>query len=83
MKSYTYARPREATAEEIRDYELVEKLTADIDDMEFAAIIDMLGDYFMNYGEARKAAYSKVYRFAKKLGVTVKALDNWYFTEVC
>jgi hypothetical protein len=43
----------------------------------------MLSDYFMSYGEYRKAAYPKVYRFAKKLGVTVKTLDNWYFTEVC
>lgn len=81
MKNYTFT--REATAEEIRDYELIEKLTADIDDGEFAKIVDMLGDYFMSYGEARKTAYPKVYRFAKKLGVTVKTLNNWYFTEVC
>jgi len=81
MKNYTCA--REATAEEIRDYELIEKLTADIDDGEFMKILDMLGDYFMEYGEARRAAYPKVYRFAKKLGVTVKVLNNWYFTEVC
>lgn len=81
MKNYTYT--REATTEEIRDYELIEKLTARFDDDEFSEIVDMLGEYFLNYGEARKAAYPKVYRFAKKLGVTVKALDNWYFTEVC
>ena len=81
MKNYTFT--REATADEIKDYELVEKLTADIDDSEFMEILDMLGEYFMNYGEARKAAYPKVYRFAKKLGVTIKILDNWYFTEVC
>lgn len=81
MKNYTYT--REATAEEIRDYELIEKLTARFDDDEFSEIVDMLGEYFLSYGEARKAAYSKVYRFAKKLGVTVKVLDNWYFTEVC
>lgn len=81
MKNYTCA--REATAEEIRDYELIEKLTADIDDGEFMKILDMLGDYFMEYGKARRAAYPKVYRFAKKLGVTVKVLNNWYFTEVC
>ena len=53
------------------------------DDEEFAEILTMLSDYFMSYGEYRKTAYPKVYRFAKKLGVTVKALDNWYFTEVC
>ena len=81
MKNYTYT--REATAEEIRDYELVEKLTARFDDEEFSKIVDMLGEYFLNYGEARKAAYPKVYRFAKELGITVKVLDNWYFTEVC
>ncbi len=81
MKNYTYT--REATTEEIRDYELIEKLTADIDDSEFSEICEMLGEYFMSYGERRKAAYPKVYRFAKKLGVTVKTLDNWYFTEVC
>ena len=81
MKHYTFI--HEATAEQIRDYELVEKLTASIDDSEFDKIIDMLGDYFMEYGEARRAAYPKVYRFAKKLGVTVKVLYNWYFTEVC
>lgn len=81
MKNYTYT--REATTEEINDYELIEKLTAEMDDEEFSKVLDMLGDYFLNYGEARKAAYSKVYRFAQKLGVTVKTLDNWYFTEVC
>ena len=81
MKNYTFT--REATAEEIKDYELVERLTADIDDGEFMEILDTLSEYFMNYGEARKAAFPKVFRFAKKLGVTVKVLDNWYFTEVC
>lgn len=72
MKNYTYT--REAIAEEIHDYELVEKLTAQFDDEEFSEIVDMLGEYFLNDGEARKAAYSKVYRFANKLGITVKAL---------
>ena len=81
MKNYTFT--REATAAEIRDYELVEKLTKDMDDEEFSKVLTMLGDYFMDYGEARKAAYPKVYRFAKKLGVTVRTLNNWYFTEVC
>lgn len=81
MKNYTFT--REATAAEIRDYELVEKLTKDMDDEEFSNVLTMLGDYFMDYGEARKAAYPKVYRFAKKLGVTVRTLNNWYFTEVC
>lgn len=81
MKNYTFT--REATAEEIRDYELVEELTKDMDDGEFMEVIDMLDEYFMNYGAERKIAYPKVYRFAKKLGVTVKTLDNWYFTEVC
>ena len=81
MKNYTYT--REATAEEIRDYELIEKLTANMDDGEFAPICSMLTDYFTSCGEYRKTIYSKVYRFAKKLGVTVKTLDNWYFTEVC
>ena len=81
MKSYTYT--REATAEEIHDYELIEELTKDMDDDEFAKVMTMLTDYFMSYSEYRKKAYPKVYRFAKKLGVTVKTLDNWYFTEVC
>lgn len=81
MKNCTFT--REATAEEIKDYELIEKLTADMDDEEFTEVLDMYGNYFFSHGEGRKAAYSKVYRFAKKLGVTVKALDNWYFTEVC
>ena len=81
MKNYTFT--REATAKEIRDYELVEELLKDMDDEEFAEVLTMLSDYFMSYGEYRKTAYPKVYRFAKKLGVTVKTLDNWYFTEVC
>ena len=81
MKNYTFT--REATATEIRDYELVEKLTKDMDDEEFAKVMTMLTDYFMSGGEYRKTAYPKVYRFAKKLGVTVKTLNNWYFTEVC
>ena len=33
MKNYTFT--REATAEEISDYELVEKITAEMDDEEF------------------------------------------------
>lgn len=81
MKNYTFT--REATVEEIRDYELVEELTKGMDDDEFTKVLTILSDYFMSGGEYRKTAYSKVYRFAKKLGVTVKTLDNWYFTEVC
>ena len=81
MKNYTFT--REATVEEIRDYELIQKLTANMDDEEFAEVLDMFDNYFFSHGEARKAAYSKVYHFAKKLGVTVKTIDNWYFTEVC
>lgn len=41
MKNYTYT--REATADEIRDYELVEELTREMDDEEFSTIVDMLG----------------------------------------
>jgi hypothetical protein len=81
MKTYTFT--REATPKEIRDYELVEELTKDMNDEEFANVLTMLTDYFTSCGEYRKTAYPKVYRFAKKLGVTVKTLDNWYFTEVC
>ena len=81
MKNYTFT--REATLKEIHDYELVEELTKDMDDEEFANVLTMLIDYFTSYGEYRKTVYPKVYRFAKKLGVTVKTLDNWYFTEVC
>ena len=81
MKNYTYT--REATAEEINDYELIEQLTADYDDEKFSDFCEAVSDYFFNYGEARKAAYGKVYRLAKKLGVTMKTLENWYFTEVC
>ena len=81
MKNYTYTRP--ATDTEICAYELVEELTKDMDDAEFSKVVDMLGEYFLNYGEARRAAYPKVYRFAKKLGVSVKILDDWYFTEIC
>ena len=81
MKNNTIT--REATEEEIREYEQMEKPTGNRGDEEFAEVLDMFDNYFFSHGEARKAAYSKVYHFAKKLGVTVKTIDNWYFTEVC
>jgi len=81
MKNYTFT--REATAEEIRDYKLIEQLTANMDDEAFADMMDTISDYFINYGAARRQAYGKAYRIAKKLGVTMNALSNWYFTEVC
>ena len=86
MKNYTFT--REATAEEIRDYELVEERTKDMDDGEFAEIVDMLGEYFLSYGAERKAAYNKVYRFAKKhqtdirtAGLKLIETDAWAEAE--
>ena len=81
MKNYTFA--REATTEEINDYELFEALTAELDDEEFSEICDYVSDYCVAYGDARKANYGKVYRLAKRLGITTKVIENWYFTEVC
>ena len=81
MKNYEMSRP--ATAEEIANYELLEKLTADYDDNQFNDFIELVSAYATEWrAEQRKKAYNKLYRVVKKMGTTVNACTDWYFIDV-
>ena len=69
---------RYATTEEIRNAEFVD---AKISDEELPEVCEMVGNYYCAWGAERKKEYSKVYRYAKKIGVTVPQLVDWYFVD--
>lgn len=77
-----YTGVRYAYAEEINLYNEVEAILADMSLDEMDNIIEIVGDYVWAYkSEEIRKTYQRVYRLAKKLGTTVKALKTWYFID--
>ena len=74
MTEYTIT--RKPTEKEFSDYERVEELTADMDEDEFVDMLDTLDECFTGSGDKAKAN-----EIAESLGVSIEALENWYFTE--
>lgn len=70
---------RIATEEEVRNARYIDSII-DIDEVSNAC--EIVGDYICSYGAERKRNYSKVYRYGKKLGVTVSQLVDWYTTDI-
>ena len=70
---------RIATEEEVRNATYIDSII-DID--EVANACEIIGDYLCSYGTERKRNYNKVYRYGKKLGVTVSQLVDWYTTDI-
>lgn len=70
---------RAATEEEVRNAHYIDSII-NIDEVSNAC--EIIGDYICSYGAERKRNYSKVYRYGKKLGVTVSQLVDWYTTDI-
>jgi len=70
---------REATAEEIAVYEIVNKYMLEISDEEWQENLEKIGDYVYEWQTAeRKKFYNRLRGLAKKIGVSVKDLETWY-----
>ena len=76
MKEYFGIRP--ATVEEIAIFNKIEALLTDDN---FDTVLDIVNEFAFAYGQERRKAYNKAYRLGKKLGVTVKELETWYWVE--
>ena len=75
----TYVRP--ATEAEVESYKAVEAIVQTMDRDTFESFVDTIADYVFYFSEDRKErsrVYGRVYRMAKKLGVTVGMLYDWY-----
>lgn len=64
--------------ETIAKWHKVNDILSNLDDNTFQDYIEIIGDYQWAYETAeRKRTYNRVYRIAKKLGVTVNDLVLW------
>ena len=73
---------RYATEDEINDYLMINKLFDSYNDEFINRVIDAISDYLCAYKPVEvHRAYNRAYYYAKKLGVTVSSLTNWYTTE--
>lgn len=82
MKNLTdmekYLGVRLATPEEAHNYHIVESIMNAMDDEAFNTALEIISAYVFSFRKERKIAYSRAYRLAKRLGVTVRMLDDWY-----
>lgn len=71
---------REATTEEMVIYEKVESILDTLSEEEEEQFVETVGDrVFRTFEEATdKAIYNKLYRLAKKYGLTVEECETWY-----
>lgn len=70
---------REATAEEIAVYEIVNKYIMEISDEEWQKNLEKIADYVYEWKAAeRKKFYNRLRGLAKRIGVSVKDLETWY-----
>ena len=72
---------REATEEEVKVYKMVESKLDEMTEEEVEEIIEAVTDWTSAWGSEKKNSYNKVYRIAKKLGVTTGELETWYYVE--
>lgn len=73
---------RYATPEEIIQFEKVDALLNKVDEFWFDDIVVALSNYMFEYRpKATRKYYQRVYRQAKKLGVSTKELITWYCVE--
>ena len=70
---------RIATKEEVKNARYIDSII-DVDEITDAC--EIIGDYVCSYGTDRKRNYNRVYRYGKKLGVTVAQLVDWYTTDI-
>lgn len=74
---------REATREEVANYNMVETAIGNFDDEQFEKTIEIIGDYVYNFkkGKEAKRVYNRIYNLAKRTNTTVQALVDWYCME--
>lgn len=72
-----YKRVAVTDNEIISRWHKVNNILSSLDDNTFQDYIEIISDYQFTYGIERKRAYNRVYRIAKKLGVTVNDLVLW------
>lgn len=70
-----------ATTSEVINYKAVEKAIENYTMDEFSEFLDKVSEFAFTMGKERKAAYNKLRSVAKKLGVTVLALEDWFFVD--
>lgn len=73
---------REPTQQEMANYHKVDKLMMLWQDDYADNVIECIGNYVYALREESKACYQRVYRIAKKHGLTVPMLVDWYCIEV-
>lgn len=72
---------RYATLAEIAAFKKVDAIIG-LDDGLFDKACEVISDRVFNLDpKMTHKLYQRVYRFGKKLGVTVQELEDWYFTE--
>lgn len=73
---------RPATADEINSYDRIQAILDTLDDEIVSEIIDKVGElvfYCKPFAKTpRSTLYSRVYRLAKRYGVTVHDFTTWY-----
>lgn len=72
---------RTATPEEVANFKKVDAIIG-MDDFLFEKASELVADRVFNIDSTMtRIYYNRVYRFGKRLGVTVRELEDWYFTE--
>ena len=75
---------RPATAAEIADYKAVEAITDGMDEdtfEDFLTTVNAFAWWMSTDDMPRKAAYMRLYRKARKYGLTVKQCVTWSFID--
>ncbi len=73
---------RYATLEEVAVFKKVDAILNKVDDDRFDDIVVALSNYMFEYRpQNTRKYYQRVYRMAKKLGITTNELVTWYCME--
>ena len=74
-----YRIDRPATLDEIRIYNVVNEYANTLTDDQYFDLVDQVSEYVFAWRkDERRKAYQKLYRLARKIGVTVADLGTWY-----
>lgn len=68
---------REATKEEVKVFNKVEAIIANMTEEEFENFVEVISKRVFDY-KSDKAVYNKAYRLAKKYGITLNEAETWY-----
>lgn len=74
---------REATAEEVKIYEMLNEKIENLPDAQFEEALEKISDFVWSYGKERKDAYNKLRRLAKKMNCKVTNFETWYCIDWC